>query len=152
MKMTHAVRPERGLMTRVTDFVMLGGLVCAFAGCGQGTRPVGPGQDASISGKVTYKGQPVTDARLSFENTDRGAYGTEFKGGSYSIPKLVSGEFVVTVTPVIGPMTMTPAADGSIPKPTERADIPKKYRTAAESGVKTTVKTGTNTYNLDMVD
>ena len=86
---------------------------------------VGPKEDAVITGKVTYQGKPVTDARVSFENPAIGALGTEFKGGTYSVPTGSSGEVTVAVTPVIPPMTMTAPKDGKTIKLEKRTDIPK---------------------------
>ena len=141
-----------GRKLQVRGSVVFGLLVSMVLGCGQSSSTVGPKQDASISGKVTYKGKPVTDAIISFESTDRGAYGGPFKDGKYSVSKMASGEFTVTVTPVAGPPKMEPTADGKIPEPANREDVPQKYRSAASSGTKTTVKAGANTFDLDMVD
>ncbi len=106
-----------------------------------------------ITGKVTYKGTPVTDALISFENTEMGAFGTEFKDGAYSIPQGSSVEFSVSITPVTPPMTMTAAAGGKIPKAEPRKDIPKKYLDATKSGLTATIKPGKgNTYDVDMID
>lgn len=142
----------RGRQLQVGGSVVLGLLVSMAIGCGQGGSNVGPKQDASISGKVTYKGKPVTDAIISFESPDRGAYGTPFKDGTYSVPKMASGEFTVTVNPVAAPPKMEPTADGKIPEAAKREDVPQKYRGAATSGTKTTVKAGSNKFDLDMVD
>lgn len=142
----------RGRNLRVRVSLIFGVLVSAAIGCGQSSTTVGPKQDASISGKVTYKGKPVTDAIISFESTDRGAYGTPFKDGTYSVSKLASGEFTITVNPVAAPPKMEPTADGKIPEAAKRDDVPQKYRSAATSGTKTTVKAGANKFDLDMVD
>ncbi len=139
-------------MVRMAGLVMLSSLAWGLVGCLPADIKVGPKEDASITGKVTYKGTPVTDARISFENPDVGAFGTEFKDGSYSIPKGSSGEFTVTITAVIPPMTMTAAPGGKTPKVEKRTDIPKKYTEATKSGLKATLKSGDNTFDVDMVD
>lgn len=139
-------------VVRMAGLVMLSGMAWGLSGCLPADIKVGPKEDAVIAGKVTYKGTPVTNARISFENPDVGAFGTEFKDGSYSIPKGSSGEFTVTVTAVIPPMTMTAAPGGKTPKVEKRTDIPKKYTEATKSGLKATFKPGENTYDVELKD
>ena len=138
--------------SRWNGVAVCGLLILTLAGCFSADIKVGPKEDAIITGKVTYKGKPVTDARVSFENPTIGAFGTEFKDGAYSIPKGSSGEFTVAVTPVIPPMTMTAPKDGKTIKQEKRTDIPKKYQDASKSNLKTTFKPGENTYDIEMVD
>ena len=140
-------------MLRCTGFVVLCSLTWGLVGCQPAQVNVGPKEDAAISGKVTYKGAPVTDARISFESPAAGAFGTEFKDGAYSIPLGASGDFSVAITPVVPPMKMEASASGQTPKLEPRKDIPKKYQDAAKSGLKATFKPGEgNTYDVDMVD
>lgn len=151
--MVHTLRSNGRLsVVRTASLVMIGWMAWGLSGCLPADIKVGPKEDAVITGKVTYKGTPVTNARISFENPGVGAFGTEFKDGSYSIPKGSSGEFTVTVTAVTPPMTMTATPGGKTPKVEKRTDIPKKYTEATKSGLKTTFKPGENTYDVDMAD
>lgn len=145
---------QRGIRSTKRFTAPLSGclLLWVLAGCGDSGSSVGSLQDASISGKVTYKGAPVTNALISFENPDISTSGGPIQDGTYSIPKLASGDFIVTVNPITPSVSMTMPADGKIPKPPERKDVPESYRNAKTSKAKATIETGTNTFDLDMVD
>lgn len=142
------IRPRPSVSTFALSLALLS-MTCG--GCGRSDTPVGPKLTANTSGKVSYNGQPVKNAIINFSNPKIGSYGTQLKDdGTYDIPKMAEGDFLVTVNPVNPPMAMTPPKDGKLPTAPERLDIPKKYRTAVEGMGKAIIKAGANTHDLDM--
>ncbi|MFO1002895.1 MAG: hypothetical protein U0936_21395 [Planctomycetaceae bacterium] len=124
---------------------VISGLLLAVAvGCG-GAVDSGPKVDATVTGKVTSDGKPVSNATISFEKAGFGAWGAPLgTDGGYTV-ELAAGDYVVTITPSMAPVTMTP---GAMPKMDAREDIPKDYRTASTTKAKATVKAGPNTVDL----
>ena len=152
--MTTQIVGRRATMTHpnVPKFACL--LFCAvLAGCGGDAPPVGPELNSSLTGKLSYKGAPVKDARISFENASIGAYGALVNpDGTYTVDKMAEGEFTVTVSVVEAENPMIPTADGKMAEPAKRTDIPESYRSVVDSKEKVAVKAGENTYDLDMKD
>ncbi|WP_437228455.1 hypothetical protein SH661x_000919 [Planctomicrobium sp. SH661] len=122
-----------------------------FVGCGSGEpRPV----VGKLRGTVTFKGAPVTDANVTFEDRKLGqlasaplkADGTYevktgeggLRVGTYSVWLVPSGQ----AAPSIDNMNPAPAAD--------RKDIPKKYRDGETSGLTVTVENGTNAFDVKL--
>ncbi|NQV27151.1 MAG: carboxypeptidase regulatory-like domain-containing protein [Rhodopirellula sp.] len=128
-------------------------LTASLAGCGGPAALPGPELTASLKGKLSYKGAPVKDARISFENASLGAYGALVNAdGTYTVDKMAEGEFTVTVTVVEAQNPMVPTADGKMAPPVARTDIPESYRSVVDSKEKVTIKSGENTFDLDMKD
>src|SRR5437773_2488660 len=70
----------------------------ALAGCQSGPAR------GDVRGKVTFKGQPVTEGMITFINPNGGEGGEMKLGpdGSYEIPRgLPVGDYIVLVTPLI---------------------------------------------------
>jgi hypothetical protein len=85
MMMTGSHRTRRFLA------LLLGSALVYVAGCGNDD---GLGKKYSVSGKVTYKGQPVTKAKISFVpvgKDGRGAYG-DVENGSFSLSTMAPGD------------------------------------------------------------
>lgn len=131
--------------------VSLVSIVClALAnGCGPAAKPTG-----SVSGKVTYKGAAVKDAKIQIQSAESGyadAANLDATGKYQFKTPVVAGKYVATIEPIV----QMPVA-GSTPtpsKPPERPDIPKKYRSGGNSALTLTVTKGkTTTYDLDMTD
>lgn len=134
--------------------------LCGLMGCGKAAVPTG-----RVSGKVTYKGQPVSLGTVAFRNDEKGAvaaakldssgvYQLRF-GGDFNVP---SGDYFVVVTPpdVELPIASDIAKDPSkaqtpIVQP-EFPNIPRKYRNPLSSGLKFQVKPGENTFDIDLKD
>ena len=113
-----------------------------------------PGPAAGeVSGKITFKGAPVTEGTVTFLNSKEGGSGEGQLGpdGAYSIVgKLNAGEYVVVVTP---PMEMKDTDPGkSPPAPVEKnvKNIPPKYRQQGATPLKFKVEPGPNTANFDL--
>ncbi len=148
--------------------VAMTGLV--VAGCGSGERtgsdPVFP-----VSGVVTYRGQPVAGADVTFYNAEknRSAFGRTNDKGEYKLTTFsandgaVEGQHAVTVMKFeMGPAA-SPAADvespeyvppafgeSTEPKP-PKSELPEKYADRATSELTATIKSdGPNQVNLDL--
>jgi hypothetical protein len=127
-------------------------LAICLAGCGSDALPV-----AEVSGKVTFRGQPVTEGTISFHNSDGLGYGggeaTLGPDGSYRLETAAGGvtvgEYKVSVSP---PMVIN-SSDPRTPPFKEYkqvANIPAKYHTPATTDLKATVKEGENTLDFDL--
>jgi hypothetical protein len=143
-------------MTGVPRLVIALGAALALVviplGCGAG----GP-EKARVSGKVTYKGQPVPKGTVTFVTTSkdgRNAVGELDPDGNYSLQTeapgdgALLGEYNVTIyahdEPILDYIPTTPV------KPKLLA--PTKYEKPETSGLKATVKSGSNTFNFDLTD
>jgi hypothetical protein len=136
-------------------------MAVSLAGCGPAAPPTG-----TVSGLVTYKGQPLTAGTVTFRNDDKGLVAGGLLLGSDGRYELLSGgrkqipvgEYTVVISP---PETYLPnaaeqeAGTASSPAPTPAdvlRQIPKKYRAPQTSGLKFTVNPGSNTFDIDMQD
>src|SRR5438132_935181 len=64
-----------------------------MAGCGQKSNT-----PAHVSGKVTYKGQPVPGGDLAFHSPDKGVAHTFLKSdGTYELAQVPTGTLKVTI-------------------------------------------------------
>jgi hypothetical protein len=114
-----------------------------------------------VSGTVKYKGRPVTKGNVAFIATDgnrMNASGTITPDGNFTLhtPNFGSGailgDYDVAITGA-----EPPSEDGVLPgmaplrkKETDSSVIPKKYEDPKTSGLKETVKSGTNTFDFDL--
>lgn len=130
-----------------------------------------------VSGKVTFKGQPVGGAIVSFAPKSQGgraASGQTDASGVYKLTTLkagdgaLAGNYAVTVTKVAGTVTATgepadPAAAmeaaykahaaGKDQKKEEPKDeLPAKYKSAETSGLTAEVAKGKTTFDFDLVE
>jgi hypothetical protein len=128
---------------------------------------------ASVSGKVTYKGEPVSGGVLMF-NPKPGTAGVVSStilnpDGTYSVAQAPSGEFTVTVdTEFLNPDKKTQAYPGSggkampssTPPPSKAppgaegkyVKIPKKYSDAKTSTLTAKLTSGKQTVNFELTD
>lgn len=153
-------------------FLALAVSLSAAAGCSGGSNlPTVP-----ASGVVTYKGQGVAGAMVTFVNNDtagKPAAGVTDEQGRFQLKTFVAGttqangalpgEYKVTVVktrPVEGPNAeaMNEPSTGSPASVMEantelKSDIPAKYGTAATTDLPATVKpSGGNSFNFDLTD
>ena len=120
-------------------------LVLCAGGCGSGTPAVETG---SVAGVVQLDGQPVSNARVSFYNAERGAGATAdvASDGSYSLPEPVPvGRYIISV---IRP-------DGGSPLSAEQQpeadwNIPDKYSSEATSDISVQIQAGENKVPVDL--
>ena len=143
-----AYRPGLGRRVRIGSFGIVALIPLA---CGR----TGP-EMASVSGKVTYKGQPITQGTISFQPVDpdgRIATGTIGPDGSYSLQTEEPGDGAL-----LGQYRVGIAARGEeqvldyIPaKPVKpKSQIPLQYENPETSGLTATVKSGRNNFPFDL--
>lgn len=122
------------------------GLLACCSGCGEAAPPEG-----QVFGKVTFRGQPVTEGTISFQSPS--GYGGEDEldpDGSYRLPSGVAvGEYQVAVVP---PQVMDSSDPHTPPvRVFKKMDnIPKKYHLIATSQLTASVKEGDNSLDFDL--
>jgi hypothetical protein len=130
---------------------------------------------SSISGTLTYKAKPVPGGTLLFHANGKAFQASLAADGSYSVPDLPAGDYIVTIDTrhlkdVVGPEAMMRKMSGSdqIPEgmnkelskvkemrkdnPPQYRFIPDKYADVKTSGLKVTVQAGSNTKELELPD
>jgi len=151
---------------RLRVFVKLGIglliLICPVAGCSSNSTGTTP-----VSGRVTYKGQPVEGATISFvpEGDGRPATSISGSGGVYHLMTLdaigaMPGPYTVVVRKSELPADSTKAVTmeeavkiNSRPPPLPKEWLPAKYSDAARSPLKFEVKAGQkNNFDLQLAD
>jgi len=129
--------------------VVVGGLVLSLGiiGCGVKQHPKAP-----VSGKVTYKGGPVTTGRVVFINaTGQDGFGDIGPDGGYKLEAPI-GECKVAITS----REKEPGPDSKTAKQVRpgmwvgKSFIPEKYENHMGSGLTFTVEQGQNTANFDL--
>ena len=118
---------------------------------------------ASVSGKVTFKGQPVPGAISFYGPGGRVDSGRIDEEGKYTVAKAPIGDVKVTVAPA----ELRPAKEGADkgkkvpehpgsgkapppPKAGKSVDIPSKYKDPEKSGLTYTLKSGQNQIDIDL--
>jgi hypothetical protein len=111
----------------------------ALAGCHSSNKPL------TITGTVTYKGQPLTSGIVRFFfGTDRQSMATIEPDGSFAATDVPPGPVKVTVEPdpqAAKHRSMGGGANEPAPKP---VTIPPKYADPKTSGLEYTITAGTN--------
>jgi hypothetical protein len=138
-----------------------------LAGC------TGSSNTGTVKGKVTYKGQPLKGGTVSFqvgekyapqpaeiqedgtyvaENVPLGTAKVAVETESLKPPSGMQGKY----PPPAPPNPKVKSEEYKPPDPAERAKryvrIPDKYMNPDTSGLSTPVKSGTNTYDIDIAD
>jgi len=138
-------------------------VTAAMVGC---SGDAGKPPLARVSGTVSYKGKPVESGRVVFTpvvgkggDTGQSASGMIGPDGSYSLTTFeendgaILGEHVVTVDVTEKDFkSPEPKADGTIDYTMPKQLGPKKYTQVESSPLRTTVKEGSNTFNIEMTD
>lgn len=128
---------------RTAGGLVLAAVVLAATGCGGGQTT------GSVSGTVTYNGKPVTSGDVNFiSSTGTAALAKLDETGGYKIDALQAGEYKVYVTPPLP----EPQAPGAKAGPPRKFEVPPKFRDATTSGVKVTVKGGSNDLPISLKD
>jgi hypothetical protein len=146
--------------TRIRLLVLPALALALVLGCGPGSQ-----RSASLSGKVSYKGQPVTGGNMTlfFGNT---AYPVGLGAdGTYSAIQLPEGDATVTVeTETLSPNRPTYGGKGgkggmSSPPPQGSGGvagtyvkIPAEYASKDKSDLKVTLKRGKNQKDFELTD
>ncbi|GAC1447781.1 MAG: hypothetical protein NVSMB9_30320 [Isosphaeraceae bacterium] len=149
------------LEKRRTSFFVFLSLAFVCAGCGGGSadRP----RLGKVSGKVTYKGEPVTTGSVIFTPTVKDSGGHVATGqiesdGSYSLTTFdtgdgaVLGQHIVTVE-ARAEMTSPPMdKEGRITYTPPKMMVPEKYTNPQKTPFRYTVEASGNTINLELKD
>ena len=114
--------------------------------------------ETSVSGEVTYQGQPVQQGEITFFKPATGevAQGALGDGGVYSLPtadkELLPGEYHVVIAPIRIYEKVT-GPQGMEYKMVEKGgeSIPVSYRDRANSPLKATVASGMNKIDFELV-
>ena len=133
--------------------------ICLIASCLSsvfiaGCSPSGPAV-GEVSGKVTFKGQPVKEGTVTFLNPNEGGAGESpiDANGNYTIPQLVVGEVgehIVIVTPLMEMKDTDPGKSPPAPVEKSAPNIPVKYRQQGLTPLKTRIKEGKNEFQIEM--
>ncbi|MBI3465937.1 MAG: carboxypeptidase regulatory-like domain-containing protein [Planctomycetes bacterium] len=121
-----------------------------LAGCGGSDKKIG-----AVSGKVTYRGQPVSEGSVSLVDTTagEGAEATLNRDGTFKIETpeggLPPGTYAVSISPPIYEDSSDPKTPPVMVQKKVK-NIPEKYRSHFTSGLSATVKEGPNEVNLEM--
>jgi len=163
-------------MTITGRFVPAASLLLLFvaSGCGPGNSTSG-----TVSGKVTYKGQPVTGGSLAFHTKEGAIYPTVInEDGTYTLTGMPTGDMTVTVdTEALNPDKVIPTygepgqpgqpgqpgAGGTMQPPPGVAappqketgkyiKIPEKYNDPTKSGLTVNVTSTGTKKDFDLSD
>jgi hypothetical protein len=122
---------------------LVGAAVLLAAGCGSAEKPI------DISGKVTFKGQPVTEGSVQFieDRTGRGAEVDLGPDGTYQA-RLFAGEYKVVVTP---PYMVDTSSGMPNPYYKKVKNIPKKYESTETSRLTAVVSPDQTTHDFALM-
>ncbi len=98
-----------------------------------------PAETGSVSGKVTYKGQPLTAGVVILTGADGKTHSADLAAdGTYSFKDVKVGEYKVAV-------------DTDNPKnPAKAVKVPAKYQDSKTSGITVDVRKGEATHDIDL--
>jgi hypothetical protein len=128
--------------------VVLIAVLVGAVGCG---KPTG-----TVSGKVTFKGQPVSFGTIALLSEDGQVVSAMLEpDGGYTVGKVPVGPARITVQSMPPPPPIRPLDDKmgeKMPAMGERkfVPIPKRYLDAEKGGLTYTVKEGPQTPDLDL--
>ena len=129
------------------ELVVIAGLFIGITGCGGA-------YDSTVAGTVTLDGNTVPRGTVTFAPVKGGPAGyARIDGGSYTVytgreEGLPAGEYDVTVIANEAAAAQANANGG--PPPPGKAITPAWYRSKDTSGLKFTVKPGSNTVDLPL--
>jgi len=105
-------------------------LLVFLVGCGSG-------QEATLTGVVSYQGKPLSYALINFHHQDGGpmAYTMTEADGSYTVltgsrPGLAAGKYRLAI------------------EPADKMKLPDKYRSIETSGLECVVEKGANQFDM----
>ena len=140
-------------------------LTSGLLGCSGGDKQA----PATVSGSLSYNGQPVKAGTMQFHTADGVPYSAQIApDGTYTATDLPTGEMVVTVeTESINPNKAAPKGGDAArrmkmqvqqpaPGTTTAGDlyvkIPRKYADPKSSPLKVTLERGRQTYDFTLTD
>jgi hypothetical protein len=126
----------------------------------------GCGNNATITGTVKYKGNPLKGGNVSFIHSDGTTVGSPIaEDGTYTITKMRAGDVKITVeTSTLKPRGGRQGGASQVPAGKEApggymgagdggknyVEIPTKYETPETSGLTYTVKSGKQEHPIDL--
>jgi hypothetical protein len=142
----------------MTRFLSLVVMLLFLAGCGGGKNaPTG-----TVTGKITYKGQPVNGAALQLIQTTGQGDSHNIpvtQEGTFNVSSVPVGEYIVVVVPAAGsPMHVGKNASAEVKakademKITPTIPIPEKYKQRLKSDLRLTVTAGVTTQDFELKD
>lgn len=137
-------------------FAWMGVLVAFLVGCGAGGPTTYP-----VTGKITIKGQPAKDIRLTFSPVDpqgESATGVVNADGTYSLstgiqgaPGAIPGKYKVVIAADLSKVDMSAAYSGAKgPPQAPESPAGKEYESAQTSPKEVEVQAQSNTINIDI--
>lgn len=118
------------------------GLTVALAGCGGSSK-------ATVSGTVTYKGEPLPAGMIAFIGKDNQvASGAIEPNGHYSVRNVPIGPVKISVTPPPAPLQDSKPPEGM--PTTKSVSIPDHYKDPEKSGLTYTVKSGSQDHPINL--
>jgi len=123
--------------------------LCLLAACGCSSSP----DKGEVHGKITFKGNPVKEGRVTFLNPNEGGASEAQinSDGAYAVAGGVAlGEYVVEITPLVQIVDTDPGKSPPAPVEKPAPDIPLKYRQQGKTPLRASVKAGQNEINFDM--
>ena len=144
-------------MLRSVCCFLLCGSVALLAGCGGETPKDVPKGLINVTGKVTYKGNPVPNATVSFVPTlpdKQSSVGKTDSSGNYTLEMspsakgVLPGEYRVRIEAVDGVAGM--GAKGEVIKP--KSLIPEKYAKVDTSGIMLKVSPSEKKHDFELKD
>lgn len=132
--------PLRGLSTVCVALALLAASV-SFPGCSQGPP------EGSLQGRVTLKGEPFSNARVNLVNVNTGAaVAAELNpDGSFTVPKLPVGTYVVFLAPLeVGDPDNPEAGSGQDP------NVPPECYDQTQSRLRVEIKAGPNSATIEL--
>lgn len=116
-------------------------------GCNRGP------ETGTVRGKVSFKGQPVKEGRLTFSNLTEGGAAEALLNadGTYAVANGVPlGEYIVEINPLTVIVDTDPGKSPPAPVEKKAPDIPHKYRQQGKTPLKAAVKAGENEFNFEL--
>jgi hypothetical protein len=144
------MKRNKRLPNNLLVVVLAGGMILLPSGCGSFENK------GTISGTVRYKGEPLSEGRVSFVN-DKGRVVTATidQSGRYVASHVPTGSAKVTVqvVPADGP---PPISFGAIPQSVHVAaaalKIPSRYGAPSTSGLILEVSKGNQQFDIDLME
>jgi hypothetical protein len=123
----------------------------ALAGCGSSGKALG-----TVEGKVTVDGSPANAGSVTFASTGGQSLSGQIQpDGTYKVVGVPVGPAKVFLSPPPQMPAVAAAPKGSADMPggpatvAKPVPIPRKYINAESSGLSTTVKSGSNKYDIE---
>ncbi len=141
----------RGVFRTVALLLVAASCLSALA-CGPERLPT---TGATLEGTINYGNQKVPYALVVVAGQSSSAQGFVRDDGKFKIDNVPLGDVSIGVNTAAGKgeltgriMAMTQGGKGAKPALPKAVDVPQKYFDPAQSGIKTTVSKGSNTFDI----